>query len=123
MRRTVSGRASSAPLHEVDIRPQRVGPKRVVEVRGGHIYTGNHITPPRAVHSGRDLRHYVRWGMDTSDVAARPSALASNLTIEMLKRTLKASAFACQEFVPTQPKGGVCEDRPSQQKRVEVGLE
>ena len=70
------------------------------------IYTGNHIhtsegcsqrpTPPRAV--------YVRWGMDTSDGAARPSALASNLTIEMLKRTLKASAFACQELVPNSPR-------------------
>ena len=106
MRRTVSGRASSAPLHEVDIRPQRVGPKRVVEVREGHLHRKSH-THLRGLFTAAEI--YVRWGMDTG--GGRPSALASNLTIEMLKRTLKASAFACQEFVPTQPKGGVCEDR------------
>ena len=101
MRRTVSGRASSAPLHEVDIRPQRVGPKRVVEVRGGHLHRKSH-THLRGLFTAAEI--YVRWGMVTSDGAARPSALASNLTIEMLKRTLKASAFACQELVPNSPR-------------------
>ena len=103
MRRTVSGRASSAPLHEVDIRPQRVGPKRVVEVRGGHLHRKSH-THLRGLFTAAEI--YVRWGMDTG--GGRPSALASNLTIEMLKRTLKASAFACQEFAPTQPTRAAC---------------
>ena len=66
MRRTVSGRASSAPLHEVDIRPQRVGPKRVAEVRG-HLHRKS-LTHLRGLFTAAEI--YVRWGMDTSDGAA-----------------------------------------------------
>ena len=68
-------------------------------------------TPPRAVHSGRDLREmgdgHGWW--ETQRVGVK----SDHRNVEAdLESFMKASAFACQEFVPTQPKGGVCEDRP-----------
>ena len=117
MRRTVSGRASSAPLHEVDIRPQRVGPKRVVEVRGGHLHRKSH-THLRGLFTAAEI--YVRWGMDGWWETQRVGVKSDHRNVEA---DLESFSFRMPGVRPhTAHKGGVCEDR-SQQKRVEVGLE
>ena len=76
-------------------------------------------TPPRAVHSGRDLREmgdgHGWW--ETQRVGVK----SDHRNVEA---DLESFSFRMPGVRPhTAHKGGVCEDRPSGQKRVEVGLE